>query len=225
MWFFNGNSKKKLLSGQPEWVQDYWEQTQRIHPKTLLREVEFEVIDLEATGLDVYKDRIISYASVPVQNFEILPNESFSCYISQSYFDWQSIPIHGLLRRDIEDGLSEQAFLETIVPRLSGKVIVGHHIGYDIAMINQALSRHFKFELINPVIDTGDLYRKTFPSKFAYDRYRQQMPTLDEIAREFEIKTHHRHSAMGDATITAFVFMKLWKRAEQENKIRLKHLL
>ena len=225
MWFFSSKSRKKLSPHHPDWVQDYWEKTQNIDPKARMTEVDFAVIDLEATGLDVTRDRIISFASIPVRNFEIRPIEAFHCYVSQSYFDRQTIPIHGLLLRDIKDGLSEVGFLETIIPLLSGKVIVGHHIGYDVAMINQALGRHFDFELVNPVIDTGDLYKKSYPSKFAYNRYRNQMPSLDEIAREFEIKTHNRHSAMGDAMITAFVFMKLWKRAEQENKNRLKHLL
>ena len=225
MRLFRSWQSKKLLPDQPEWVKDYWERTRHISTRTPLKEVEFLVLDLEATGLDVYKDRIISFASVPVLNFEIHTSDSFACYVNQSYFDRQSILIHGLLPRDIENGIPEKKFLETIIPMFTGKVIVGHHIGYDIAMINQAIRRHFKFELVNPVIDTGDLYKKTFPSKFAYNRYRDSYPTLDEIAQDFEIKTHFRHSAMGDAMITAFVFMKLWKRAEQEQKFKLKHLL
>lgn len=225
MWKFWKKPKAIVLPDAPDWVKNYVEQTQNIDTKTPSREIDFVVIDLESTGLNIHKDRIISFASIPLFDFELLPGQSFHCYVNQSYFDTETVPIHGLLPRDIKNGLSEKEFIETIIPLLSGKVLVGHHTGYDIAMINQALHRYYDIELINPFVDTGDLYKKTFPSKFTYNRYPHQIPSLDEIAQEFEIMTHNRHSAMGDATITAFIFMKMWKGAEKGKKTRLKNLL
>lgn len=224
MWHFRKKNKIQPSPSDPPWIRKYLEETQKIDPKTPSRELDFAVVDLEATGLDVHKDRIISYASIPVHDFEIFPGRSYHCYVRQTYFDPGSILIHGLLQKDIEDGLPEKEYLQTIIPLLTGKVLVGHHIGYDVAMINQALKRHFDFQLVNPLVDTGDLYKKSFPSKFTYQRYPSRLPSLDEIAGEFDILTHNRHSAMGDATITAFIFMKLWKMAEKGRKIRLKNL-
>src|SRR5690606_39339067 len=116
--------------------------------KTPSRELDFAVVDLEATGLDVHKDRIISYAAFSVNEYEIFPGQSYHCYVRQTYFDPGSILIHGLLEKDIEDGLPEKDYLQTIIPLLTGKVLVGHHIGYDVAMINHALKRHFVILLV-----------------------------------------------------------------------------
>lgn len=214
--------KNKIPPNSPGWWKSYFNQTDKIDLKTSTRMVDFAVIDLETTGLNVNKDRILSCGLIPIRNFEIWPGQSFQCFIRQTYFDKETIPIHGLLRSDIENGLSEPDFLASFIPLLSGKVIVGHHIGFDVAMINQALNRHFNVKLINPIVDTGSLYKKAYPSKFIYNKYQNPAPSLDEVASEFDIKTRDRHSAMGDATITAFIFMKLWKNLEylQKNKLR-----
>lgn len=223
--FWKKRKQFKKPANGPDWLVSYYEQTAGIDDNRDARSHDFAVIDLEATGLDKHKDKIISFGFIPLRDFEIWPGKSFQCYIKQTYFDKETIPIHGILHEDIKDGLSEKEFLESTIPRLSGKVIVGHHVGYDIAMINQALLRHFDAELINPTIDTGVLYKKAYPSKFIYNKYQNPIPTLDEIAAEFEIKTRDRHSAMGDALTTAFIFMKLWRESEDNQEAALKDLL
>lgn len=225
MFKFWKRKKFKIPADGPDWLKSYYENTVDIDHNALSRSMDFAVIDLEATGLDIHKDKIISFGLIPLRNFEIWPGSSFQCYIKQTYFDNETIPIHGILRDDIKDGLSEVEFLETTINRLSGKVIVGHHVGFDFAMINQALQRHFDAKLINPFIDTGVLYKKAYPSKFIYNKYQNPVPSLDEIAAEFEIKTKDRHSAMGDALTTAFIFMKLWRRSEENQEFALKDLL
>lgn len=225
MYWGKKNNKNRPKPGSPAWLVDYFERNQSIDPQLRSKDVEFAVIDLEATGLDIHKDRIISFGLIPVQDFEIIPAQSFQCFVRQTYFDRDTVPIHGILQDEIQEGLSEEMFLETIIPLLAGRVLVGHHVGYDTAMLNQALQRHYQFSLTNLAIDTGDLYKKTFPSKFMYRQYPSHSPSLDEIAAEFEILTHNRHSAIGDATITAFIFMKLWKLSEGEKKHRLRNLL
>lgn len=225
MFKFWKRNKPKVPAKGPEWLRAYFEHTIAIDQNAPSRDQDFAVIDLEATGLDTAKDKIISFGFIPLRNFEIWPGKSFQCYIKQDYFDKETVPIHGILKDDIKDGLSEEDFLKSILPRLSGKVIVGHHVGYDIAMINQALQRHYDTELINPIIDTGVLYKKAYPSKFIYNKYQSPMPSLDEIAMEFDIQTRDRHSAMGDALTTAFIFMKLWRTAEENQDYTLKDLL
>lgn len=225
MWNIWSNNDKKLPADSPEWWKTYYHQTKAIDLKSPFRETEFAVIDLEATGLDILQDRIISFGLIPVINFEIWAGNSFQCFVKQSYFDKESVPIHGLLPSDIKDGLSEKQFLKSIIPRLAGQVIVGHHIGYDIAMINQSLKRNYNVQLINPSLDTGHLYKKAYRSKFLYNKYQAPIPSLDEIAGEFKIETQDRHSAMGDALVTAFIFMKLIREMELSQPIDLKGLL
>ncbi len=222
---FRKNKKKSFRSDSPEWWKSYFEKTLPIDQKAASRTIDFVVIDLETTGLDVNKDRILSFGLIPLLNFEISPGYSFECFVQQTYFDRETVPIHGILPSDLTDGLPETEFLETIIPQLAGKVIVGHHIGFDLAMINHALRRHYNVELINPSIDTASLYKNAYPSKFIYNKYQSPLPSLDEIAIEFDIDTRDRHSALGDAMTTAFIFMKLWRQLEHNQKSILKDLL
>lgn len=210
----------------PEWWQDYERETIELDLKERVEQVKFSVLDVESTGLDVERDRILSFAMIPVVQEEMIPSGSFECLVQQEYFDEETVPIHELRREDIKEGIPEKEFLETIVPLLKGTVIVGHHIGFDIAIINQALKRNFtNLQLCNPVIDTGYLYQKLYASRFLYSKYQKKVPTLDKLAADFGLEFHDRHSAMGDTIMTGLVFLKFVRRLKGNGRLLLKDLM
>lgn len=209
----------------PSWYQEYEEVTRTIRPQMDVSNIRFSVLDVEATGLDIHQDRIISFALIPVENYEMIPAGSFQCLVQQKYFDKNSVHIHGLRHSDINDGISEEELLKKIIPILQGTVIVGHHVGFDIAMINKALGRHFGQKLCNPVIDTGQLYKKVFPSQFIYNIYQAPVPSLDDLADQFGLEFPDRHVAMGDAIMTGLIFMQLMRKMKNKKGLILKDLL
>lgn len=219
--------KKKYVPDPdaPEWWRDYEEVTREIQLSADADAVEYAVLDVESTGLNVELDRILSFAVIPVYRGEMIPSGSFECLVRQEYFDKETVPIHELRRTDIEDGLPEKEFLEKIISLLKGRVIVGHHIGFDIAMINKALERHYSLKLCNPLIDTGKLYTKLYSSRFLYSKYEKPVPTLDELAADFGLQFHDRHSAMGDAIMTGLVFLKLIRKLRGRKGLILKDLV
>ena len=80
---------------------------------------------------------------------------------------------------------------------------MAHHAAFDIAMINQALKRLNLPKLKNKVIDTGHLYKKT-----KLDTSKKHF-SLDYLSERFKIPQHDRHTASGDAFITALLLVKL----------------
>ena len=227
MFLFNRKKKssKNYASHLPEWWKDYMKETEKINFNQRAESFEFKVLDLETTGLDVDEDRIISVGLIPILNYEMFPGKAYHTLVYQDHFKKDSVSIHGLTMDDLKSGITEESFLETIIPELAGTVIVGHHIGFDIAMINKSLNRHWGCKLVNPVLDTAMMYKRCFPIKFVYDKYINQVPTLDEIASEFELAFHDRHSAMGDAAITGVIFMKLLRKLQHLKVQTLKELL
>jgi len=209
----------------PEWWQEYERATREITTSTEVNDVWFSVLDVESTALDVELDRILSFAMIPIYQEEMIPSGSFECLVRQQYFDKETVHIHELRRADIEEGIAEKEFLEKIIPMLKGTVIVGHHIGFDIAMINRALERHFNQKLCNPVVDTGQLYKKLYASRFLYSKYEKPVPTLDKLAADFGLKFHDRHSAMGDTIMTGLVFLKFIRKLRGKRKLMLKELM
>ncbi|MDX1327283.1 MAG: 3'-5' exonuclease, partial [Arenibacter sp.] len=49
--------------------------------------------------------------------------------------------------------------------------------------------------------------------------------SLDELAEKFDISRKDRHTAMGDAYITAIAFLKIKSRLKEKGVLRLKDLL
>jgi len=88
-------------------------------------------------------------------------------------------------------------------------VIVGHHIGHDIATLDAALERHWRTRLSNRSLDTMDLTLHLERDGAFAGRPPIKQFTLDALCGMFGVIPHDRHTATGDAFITAQVFLRL----------------
>jgi DNA polymerase-3 subunit epsilon len=73
--------------------------------------------------------------------------------------------------------------------------------------------------LKNKVLDTGHLFQKT-----RLDDSKAHF-SLDELSKRFQIPMHDRHTASGDAYITALLFLKLIAKLKGKGYVKLKELL
>ena len=91
-------------------------------------------------------------------------------------------------------------------------------------MINNALLRNGLPELKNTYLDTSHLYKKTIIKSNLITK--KEHYTLDELADKFTISKKDRHTAMGDAYITAILFLKILNKLQESGKkVTLKDLL
>ncbi len=89
-------------------------------------------------------------------------------------------------------------------------------------MINKVLKRNRLPELKNRTLDTAELYKKTLlisPILERKDHY-----TLDDLAEKFDISVKDRHTALGDAYITAIAFLKILEKMRKKKEITLQEL-
>ena len=103
---------------------------------------------------------------------------------------------------------------------LAGGIIVGHHIRFDAAMINDAMMRHFKTKFCSRIIDTA-LMAMTELVAFHQTGYaNQRPPSLDEVCSQLNLPVVARHTAEGDAFTTAEVFLLLYGRIRRRLRRR-----
>jgi len=102
-------------------------------------------------------------------------------------------------------------------------VIVGHHICFDVRIINKSLTDYGYKKLKNKVLDTGYLYRKLKPF-LGYPNQVKQL-SLDDLCEDLQISRKGRHTASGDALITALAFIKIKKKLMKENIQKLNRYL
>jgi len=206
--------RKKPL---PEVVETYRNATpRRIPGKTPITELLFIVLDCETTGFDATQDRILSLAIAELRSGRLHLARSASWLFRQDRPFTDAVAVHGILPSDTVLGQPEKDVLLELLPRLQGAVIVGHHIGFDIGMLNVALKRHFETSLCNHVLDTAR-FAMSAVEAFARTGYPgQREPTLDEVCAQCGIAPIDRHTAEGDTFTTATLFLAMCARRQRQ---------
>lgn len=215
--FFN-----KKDSGLPSFWTDYEKEFRKNLPNEV-EKIPFVVLDTETTGFDFTKDRILSIGALTLENNTISINNSLEIFLYQEHFTNETVQIHGILKKRNKAQVSELQALEKLLNYLGNAVIVAHHAYFDISMINAALNRHSLPKLKNKVLDTSHLYKKTLITSTLLQK--KQNYSLDEIADKFDISKKDRHTALGDAYITAIAFLKILGRLRKKHDLTLTFLL
>ncbi|THH41276.1 3'-5' exonuclease [Neolewinella litorea] len=204
---------KQEKAAWPEYYRRYDSEVQHeFPPDRLLREVPVVILDTETTGLDVRQDRILSLGALKVYGNSINLGEKFEAYLPTppGFEHSEAVAIHGIIPNSLRYSyVDEPTLLSDLLTYLGGSLIVGHHIGFDVAMLNQTLQRHGAGPLRNRVIDTADLARRLRPSGYWTPDHDF---SLDALARRYRIPLSDRHTSLGDCYITGVLWLKLLSR-------------
>ncbi len=187
---------------------------------TPIDRVRFVVLDSETTGLNPRVDRLITIGAVAVQNAEIVLEDSFDALIKIDR-NTEAVTVHGVTRDQSLRGVDEQVAIEQFLDYLKDGVIVGHHIGHDISTIDAALERHWGIALANRSVDTMDLTLHLERDGAFAGRPPIRQFTRDGLCAMFGVVPHDRHTARGDAFITAQVFLRLERLATRFGRATL----
>jgi DNA polymerase-3 subunit epsilon len=178
--------------------------------------IEFLVLDCETTGLNPNKDRILSWASVSIEQGAInLGSAQYHEIEQKAFFKSESASIHGILSHEGTENEKENLIL--IHRTLKNRVLVGHHIGFDWAVIKNGLKK-YQIPASPPVcIDTFNLAVKVEHGAFgSTENINKNHFSLDALCNKYEIKVTDRHTAFGDTFATALLFLKLCNEAQKQ---------
>jgi DNA polymerase-3 subunit epsilon len=199
---------KESLNG-PEFIRRYRDCfAETWNDAAPIDSVRFVVLDCETTGFSPTADRIITIGAVAVQNAEIRLDDCFEALLKITS-NTTAVTVHGVTRDDSRKGMDEPDALEKFLAYLKDGVIVGHHIGHDLASLDAGYERHWGLQLSNRWLDTMYLAQHlqkagAFPNRRHADEF-----TLDALCEMFRIIPHGRHTASGDAFLTAEVFLRM----------------
>ncbi len=205
-----------LKKPQPYWWQNYIKRISKLDKNTPIEDINFIVFDTETTGLNPATDSLLSLGAVRVVHSKIETQNTFELHFNdpKKNSSKQSITIHGLLNNSgdtaIETGVIQ--FLDFI----GNAVLVGHHVAFDVAFINQTLKKLTGKTLQNKTIDTAQLYQRVEILDGAY-YHGAPHKSLDELCTLNHIDMHDRHTAAGDALLTSILFLKLIAKLKNQN--------
>lgn len=177
---------------------------------TPIDRVRLIVLDSETTGLDPRHDRLVTIGAVAVCAGEIRLDESFDALVRVER-NTTAVEVHGITRDGSRTGIEEADALERFLDYVRDGVIVGHHIGHDIATFDAGYERHWSMRLLNRSLDTMDLTLHLEQDGAFAGRPPIRRFTLDALCELFDVIPHDRHTASGDAFMTAQVLLRLLK--------------
>ncbi|WP_346883738.1 3'-5' exonuclease [uncultured Algibacter sp.] len=218
--FFKWLNKKKTR--YPEFWIAYLDHFKTIDKKSI-NETRFVAFDTETTGFDTHKDRVLSIGAVAFTGKAIAVNHSLELYLNQDVFNPETVEIHELLKSNNLNKIEELEAIKIFLDYIKNATLIAHHAGFDRNMINAMLSRHGLGKLKNKFIDTGILYNRS--KHIIYRDNLQTHYTLDDLCKELNVPKVDRHTASGDALITAVVFLKILSRLDKRKNLKWGYLL
>jgi len=184
---------------------------------TPIDRVRFVLLDSETTGLDPRTDRLITIGAIGVFGGDMWLGDAFESLIRIDE-NTSAVTVHGVTRDESRAGVEETEALAAFLDYLGDGVIVGHHIGHDVETFNAGYERHWGFQLLNRSLDTMDLTLHLERAGAFLGRPPIRRFTLDSLCELFGVIPHGRHTATGDAFITAEVFLRLLKLADRHGR-------
>jgi len=209
---FFKNTRNKSATNHPKFWIDYealFSKDQNIDSQS-----KFIVLDTETTGFDYENDRILCIGAVILEKGHIAVKKSFEVYLIQEHYNSETTPIHGILKKEKKDKATEIEALKNFLSYIGNAPIIAHHTMFDVNMINKALDRNGLPPLKNKLLDTVVLYKKSLLRSPLIER--KDHYSLDELADKFNISKKDRHTALGDAYITALLFLKIFKKLKEK---------
>lgn len=216
---------KRIFGGKPELSGAQAQKLARWHalPEIELRSPidasRYVVVDVETSGLNVNKDRLIAIGAVAVVNGKIALCDSLEIVLlQQRVSDKQNILIHGISGTAQSEGVPPIDALLTFLEYLGRDPLVAFHVEFDQTMIGRAIREYLGFKLKHPWADLA------YVAPALYPELARRCRSLDHWMTHFGIGNYARHSALADAVATAELLLALRQKMETRTAVSFQGL-
>ena len=201
-----------LSAGQAERLAA-WRALPKVDPRIPFSEARYVVVDVESSGLNIDKDRLIAIGAIAVSQGRIDFNDAMEVVLQQEKVSAKSnILIHGITGEVQREGVPPAEALLGFLDYLGKAPLLAFHVAFDNIMITKAIRKYLGFRFEHSWADLAYVAPALFPE------HTYKCRSLDQWMAQFHIDNFARHSALADAVSTAELLMHLRARM-RERKI------
>lgn len=160
----------------------------------IISNLSFCVIDLETTGGNHSKDKIIEIGMVKIKNIQVAESKSFLINPETIIPDFIQ-KLTGISQKDVKKAPLIDEVIEEIIEFIGDDIIVAHNTSFDVPFLNGVLKKMKREEFKNNVICTNVMTKHLLPEILNSN--------LNYMSRLFKIDHNNAHRASDDALATA----------------------
>lgn len=173
------------------------------------------VLDVETTGLDYTKERMVEFAAIRLENGKM--KDRFETLINpQQHIRKSSMAVHGITEEDVKDAPTEAEVMPMILDFIGDYPIVAHNVIFDYSFINEASIRTTGNPITNPRIDSQMMFKEIYPDL--------ESCGLEALMNKFNVEFDTRHRAMADTEGLAKAYPELKKLYEKKYAWQIQQL-
>lgn len=172
------------------------------------RKTEIVAIDLETTGLDPFKDDILSIGLVSIHDFGIRLSTAWHRIVQvDRAIPGETAVIHQITDDQSAAGEPIEELLPEVLMRLAGRPMLVHYSAIEQQFINAACERLYGAPFVIPIIDTLKIGQRVFER-----RNHLIQPgdlRLFNLRPRYNLPRYKAHNALSDALATAELFLAM----------------
>ncbi len=176
----------------------------------------FTVFDIETTGLDPRKHRIIEIAALRIENGVILKENPFVELVNpERTIPWEAAQINNISDDDVRTAPT----IETVLPRFldfaKDSLLIAHHCEFDMGFLRSEKELCWGYIDMPECLCTMKLSQSLYPKEFRH--------SLDALAMRLGLaRPADRHRALPDVLLTAEAFLLLLRQGRIETPEQLR---
>ena len=204
-------------------ISQYLSQT-LISENSLIKDLEFLVLDFETTGLNVKTDKIISLGYVVIKDLHLLPASSTHILVNpKQQLSEENVGIHQITDNELKSGIRLDLALDQLLHEMTGRVVIVHFDLIEKSFINQACGRFYKIKsLPMKMLDTLRIEQNKV--RYTHSYVKQESLRLYALRDRYNLPRYKAHNALQDAISTAELFLAQIEHFGDKDNIRLKQL-
>lgn len=172
---------------------------------TALAALPVAVLDLETTGLDVRRDHVVQVGVLHMQGARRADAPRIDRLVRPRIpIPAAATAIHGIDERAVAQAPTFAELAPDLHEAIDGRVVVGHHIAFDLAVLRHEAARAGLRWREPPALDVGLLLGALEPTLADL--------SLEGVTRWLGLRIEQRHSALGDAEAAGAAFAALLPR-------------
>lgn len=183
-----------------------------------LSELPVAVLDVETTGVHAETDRVLSIGAVCVHGSTLYRSRMLDDLVAPGVpIPPASTAVHGITDAMVAEARAFPEVWADLRRLVRNRVVVGHNVPFDLTVLRAECRRHDR-----PWEDLVFLDVLRLGSLINTNHARWDLETLAEI---YQVDIHGRHTALGDALVTAAVWLRMLPRLERRGLATLGDLL